>query len=117
MAELVRPFVGARVRPAFEAVINSIWGVDSNQLSALYAASYVAAAGNRSNPGSFFRLTSTAGGAQERRFLGGSQLVAQRVAQSLGRRVLLKTPVSDSVIGSEPGSVAGIAPDGSVTVR
>jgi len=93
VAELVRPFAGARVRPAFEAVINSIWGVDSNQLSALYAASYVAAAGNRSNPGSFFRLTSTAGGAQERRFLGGSQLVAQRVAQSLGRRVLLKTPV------------------------
>ncbi len=91
--ELARPFVGARVRPVFEAVINSIWGVDSTQLSALYAASYVAAAGNGSNPGNLFRLASTAGGAQERRFVGGSQLVAQRVAQRLGRRVLLKTPV------------------------
>ncbi len=93
LAQLVRPFVSTRVRPVFEAVINSVWGVDSTHLSALYAASYVAAAGNGSNPGSLFRLVSTAGGAQERRFVGGSQLVAQRVAQRLGRRVLLKTPV------------------------
>lgn len=93
LAHVARPFVGARVRPVFEAVINSIWGLDSSQLSALYAASYVAAAGNRSNPGSLFRLLTTPGGAQERRFVGGSQLVAQRVAQRLGRRVLLKTPV------------------------
>jgi monoamine oxidase len=60
----------------------------------LYFASYVAAAGNTQNPGSFFRLLSTAGGAQERRFVGGSQLVAQRVAKQLGRRVLLRTPVT-----------------------
>jgi monoamine oxidase len=93
LAQLVRPFVGARVRPVFEAVLNSIWGVDSTQLSALYVASYVAAAGNSSTPGSLFRLASTAGGAQEQRFVGGSQLVAQRVARRLGRRVLLKTPV------------------------
>jgi monoamine oxidase len=97
LAEVVRPFVGPRVHPVFEAVINSIWGVDSNQLSALYAASYVAAAGNGTNPGSLFRLLSTPGGAQERRFVGGSQLVAQRVAQSLGRRVLLNSPVSGLV--------------------
>lgn len=103
LAQVVRPFVGARVRPVFEAVINSIWGVDSSHLSALYAASYIAAAGNGSNPGSLLRLVSTAGGAQERRFVGGSQLVAQRVAQSLGRRVLLHAPVSGLV--PVPGGV------------
>lgn len=93
LAEFVRPLLNNRLRPVFEAVINSIWGADSRALSSLYVASYVAAAGNRTNSGNLLRLTSTAGGAQEQRFVGGSQLVAQRVAQRLGGRVLLKTPV------------------------
>jgi monoamine oxidase len=93
LAEFTRPFVSDRIRPIFEAVNNSVWGVDSDQLSLLYVASYVAAAGDRHTPGSLFRLISTPGGAQERRFVGGSQIVAQRVAQRLGRRVLLRTPV------------------------
>jgi monoamine oxidase len=94
LADFARPFVGNRLRPVFEAVLNSVWGLDSDQLSLLYVASYVAAAGDASNPGSLFRLVSTAGGAQERRFVGGSQLVAQQVAKQLGHRVLLRTPVS-----------------------
>jgi monoamine oxidase len=94
LAEFARPFVSARVRPVFEAVNGSVWGLDSTQLSLLYVASYVAAAGDTRNPGSLFRLLSTAGAAQERRFVGGSQLVSQRVAKQLGRRVLLRTPVT-----------------------
>jgi monoamine oxidase len=93
VAELTRPFLSARVRPVFEAVSNSVWGVDSDRLSVLYAASYVAGAGNQHNRGTLFRLISTAGGAQERRLVGGSQIVSQRVAGRLGRRVLLSTPV------------------------
>lgn len=93
LAELTRPFLGKRIRPVFEAVNNSVWGVDSDQLSVLYVASYVAAAGNQRNPGSLFRLVSTAGGAQQWRFVGGSQIVAQRVAEGLRRRVVLNTPV------------------------
>jgi monoamine oxidase len=89
-----RPFVGARVRPVFEAVVSSIWGADSTQLSLLYAAAYVAAAGDADHPGSLFRLASTAGGAQERRFVGGSQLIPLRMAERLGSRVVLGTPVS-----------------------
>lgn len=92
LAELVRPFLSERIRPVFEAVNNSVWGVDSDQLSVLYVASYVAAAGNQRNRGTLFRLVSTAGGAQQWRFVGGSQIVAQRVAERLGRRVLLNTP-------------------------
>ncbi|HEY1590846.1 MAG TPA: FAD-dependent oxidoreductase [Solirubrobacteraceae bacterium] len=93
LAEFTRSFVSPRVRPIFEAVNNSVWGVDSDQLSMLYVATYVAAAGDSKNPGSLFRLISTAGGAQERRIVGGSQIVAQRVAQRLGRRVMLRSPV------------------------
>lgn len=93
LAEFTRPFVGERVRPVFEAVNNSVWGVDSDRLSMLYVASYAAAAGDAENPGSLLRLVTTAGGAQERRFVGGSQLIAKRVANELGTRVLLDTPV------------------------
>jgi monoamine oxidase len=93
LAEFARPFVTKRVRPVFEAAANSVWGVDSDLLSLLYAASYAAAAGDTLMPGSLFRLLSTPGGAQERRFVGGSQLVSQRVAARLGGRVLLNTPV------------------------
>ncbi len=94
LAEFARPFTSRRIRPVFDAVNNSIWGVDSDQLSLLYAASYVAAAGDQNNPGSLFRLVSTNGGAQEQRFVGGSQLVPQKVAEQLGHRVRLRTPVS-----------------------
>lgn len=94
LAEFTRPFVSQRIRPVFEAVNNSVWGMDSDQLSLLYVASYVAAAGDPHHPGSLFRLVSTQGGAQERRFVGGSQVVAQRVARQLGRRVLLRSPAT-----------------------
>ena len=94
LAEFTRPFVSKRVRPVFEAVNNSVWGVDSDQLPLLYVASYAAAAGDEHNPGSLFRLISTQGGAQEQRFVGGSQLVAQRVAERLGDRVLLGMAVT-----------------------
>jgi monoamine oxidase len=94
LSEFARSFVSERTRPVFDAVNNSVWGVDSDQLSLLYVASYVAAAGDQHNEGSLFRLISTAGGAQERRFVGGSQLVAQRVAKQLGNRVLLGAPAT-----------------------
>ncbi len=94
LAEFTRSIVGPRVRPVFEAITNSVWGADSDRLSMLYVATYVAAAGDARNPGSFFRLVSTPGGAQEQRLVGGSQLVAQRVAERLGDRVLLRTPVT-----------------------
>jgi len=93
LRDFASPFLSERIAPVFDAVNNSIWGVDSDQLSVLYVASYVAAAGNQSNPGSLFRLASTAGGAQQWRFIGGSQIVAQRVAKRLGKRVMLNTPV------------------------
>ncbi|MBV9800004.1 MAG: FAD-dependent oxidoreductase, partial [Solirubrobacterales bacterium] len=105
LAEFTGPFVGERVRPVFEAVTNSVWGEDPDRLSVLYVASHVAAAGDEKNAGSLLRLLTTAGGAQERRFVGGSQLIAQRVAAELGRRVLLNTPVTGVAVTGQGAEV------------
>ena len=76
-----------------DAAAQSIWGADPSELSFLYALWYIACAGNPKNKGSFVRLISTTGGAQESRFMGGSQLVAQKVAKALGSQVVLESPV------------------------
>ncbi|HMJ35271.1 MAG TPA: FAD-dependent oxidoreductase [Baekduia sp.] len=76
-----------------DAVCESIWGADPEELSLLYVLFYVAAAGNARTLGSFARLVSTAGGAQEQRIVGGSVVVAEKVAAKLGSRVILGAPV------------------------
>jgi len=62
-------------------------------MSLLYALAYVAASGDETHRGSFVRLITTGGGAQEARFVGGSQVVSERIADRLGRRVVLGAPV------------------------
>ncbi len=54
---------------------------------------YTAAAGNPETPGNFTLLVATPGGAQESRFVGGSQRVPILVAKRLGRQVVLNAPV------------------------
>ncbi len=82
---------GARV--LIDAAIKSLWGAEARDLSLLYVLWYTAMAGNAKTPGSFIRLTTTAGGAQEKRFVGGSQRVPIEVARALGDRVVLSSPV------------------------
>ena len=77
----------------FRAAINAIWGAEPRDLSLLYALWYARVAGNEHTPGTFVRLISTGGGAQERRFVGGSQLLSIRMAAALGNRVLVSSPV------------------------
>ena len=81
-------------RAIFTSACQSIWGADPKELSLLYALQYSAAAGNATHPGSFLRLITTGGGAQDSRFVGGSQLISEKVADRLGKRVVLKAPVS-----------------------
>jgi monoamine oxidase len=95
------------------AVCQAVWGADPGELSLLYALQYTAAAGDAHHAGSFARLISTAGGAQERRFVGGSQVLSERVADRLGKRVVLRAPVH--TIAQDDDGVRVIA-DG-VTVR
>jgi monoamine oxidase len=76
------------------AVCEAIWGAEADELSLLYVAQYIAGAGNARTPGSFARLIATGGGAQERRIVGGSVVVAEKVAAKLGSRVVLGAPVT-----------------------
>ena len=77
-----------RAARSSSSACQAIWGADPSELSLLYALQYTAAAGNAKTPGSFLRLVTTAGGAQERRFVGGSQLISEKVADRLGSRVV-----------------------------
>src|SRR6185312_6507052 len=70
------------------------FGADPDQLSLLFVIWYTACSGNETNKGTFERNSDTKDGAQERRFIGGSQLVPLRMAAQLGSRVALKAAVS-----------------------
>src|SRR5438093_3659214 len=69
-----------RGRAMFDVAAKAVWGAEPKEMSLLYALMYVAGAGNAKSPGSFLRLIQTDNGAQEERFVGGSQEIAIRVA-------------------------------------
>ncbi|MDN3029131.1 FAD-dependent oxidoreductase [Streptomyces sp. S.PB5] len=73
--------------------LNSAYGGEARDASALFSLWYVATFGDETHPGTMERGTGTAGGAQDSRFVGGSQLVAQRLAVELDGRVHLSAPV------------------------
>ncbi|MGW7541123.1 flavin monoamine oxidase family protein [Streptomyces sp. NPDC054770] len=73
--------------------LNSAYGGEARDASALFSLWYVAAFGDETHPGTMERGTGTTGGAQDSRFVGGSQLVAQRLAVELDGRVHLSAPV------------------------
>ncbi|MFD4571880.1 flavin monoamine oxidase family protein [Streptomyces sp. NPDC058417] len=76
-----------------DVACTSIFSAEPRELSLLFVLFYIAAAGDASHPGTLKRLTETADGAQQLRFVGGSQLVPIRLAATLGDRVVLGAPV------------------------
>ena len=68
-----------------DVAITSVFSCEPRDVSLLFVLCYLAAAGNESNPGNIERLINTGGGAQERRFVGGSQLVAEQARRAPGR--------------------------------
>ncbi|MCW2815642.1 MAG: hypothetical protein JWN84_3097 [Nocardioides sp.] len=70
------------------------FGQDPRGLSFLFVLWYVACSGNETTVGTFARNSDTVNGAQERRFVGGSQLIPLRLAKRLGDVVALRAPVS-----------------------
>jgi monoamine oxidase len=88
-----------RFRALAALATRPIFGAEPRELSLLYVLFYIAASGDENNVGTFERNFNTRGGAQQSRFIGGSQLVAQKVAQELGRRVVLSSPVRRIVQG------------------
>ncbi len=86
---------GARF--VFALAVRAVFAAEPRDLSLLHALFYL-----RAGQG-IINLTSTAGGAQDSRFVGGSQLVSIRMAQRLGHRVVLEAPVRR--IGQSHGGV------------
>jgi monoamine oxidase len=85
-------------RELVPAATRPIFGAEPRELSLLFTLFYIAASGNEQNQGTFERNFNTRMGAQQDRFVGGTQLVALRVAERLGKkRVLLKQPVKQIV--------------------
>jgi monoamine oxidase len=73
--------------------IEAVFACEPRDISLLHVLFYVHSAGNEQTPGNFERLINTANGAQDSRFVGGSQLISIKMAQQLGKRVLLNQPV------------------------
>jgi monoamine oxidase len=86
----------AGVTPRFKELVAAstrpIFGAEPRELSLLFVLFYVAASGDETHPGTFERNFDTRGGAQMSRFVGGSQLIALKIAKQFGHRVVLGTP-------------------------
>jgi monoamine oxidase len=91
------------VTPRFKALVSAatrpIFGAEPGELSLLFVLFYIAASGNEQNAGTFERNFDTRGGAQQSRFIGGSQEIAIRVAAALGDQVVPDSPVSQIAQG------------------
>jgi len=74
-------------RMLIELSIEAVWAAEPADVSLLHVLFYIASAGN------FDLLVDTGGGAQQDRFVGGSQLVAMKAAEDLGDRLVLDAPV------------------------
>ncbi|HNG57317.1 MAG TPA: FAD-dependent oxidoreductase, partial [Solirubrobacterales bacterium] len=84
---------GEGARFLTDLATNAVWACEPRDISLLHLLFYISSAGNETTPGSFIRLTSTTEGAQDSRFVGGSQQLSIRMAKQLGSRVQLNAPV------------------------
>ena len=82
-------------RMLLELGIEAVWAAQPEDLSLLHVLFYIHSAG------SLDMLFETEGGAQQERFVGGSQRVALRMAEELGARVVLGAPVRRIEHGAE----------------
>ena len=86
--------VSDRFRRIVPVATRPIFGAEPRELSLLYTLFYIAASGDENNVGTFERNFNTQDGAQMFRFVGGSQLLCLRQAEQLGKRVVLRSPVT-----------------------
>jgi monoamine oxidase len=80
-------------RDLMRLVINAVWAAEPRDVSLLHMLFYVSSAG------SIEALLDTEGGAQQDRVVGGTQLIADRMAEELGDAVVLGAPVHAIVHG------------------
>ncbi len=87
-------------RAIIEVAIKAIFGTGPGELSLLFTLFYLHAGGGLTN------LARTTGGAQEGRFAGGSQQLAEGMAGELGQRVVLGAPVEAVAHGPDHVTVS-----------
>jgi len=96
------------VTPRFKALVPAatrpIFGAEPRELSLLFVLFYIAASGDEQNPGTFERNFDTRNGAQQSRFIGGTQEITNRIATALGDRVRLNSPVRE-IVQDKSGAV------------
>jgi monoamine oxidase len=98
-----------RARNLIALSCKTVWGAEPGELSLLWALAYMNAGGG------FEKLLDVEGGAQQDRIVGGSALIAERMAAELGQRVRLDSPVG-KVHWGEAGVELGGA-NGTVRAR
>jgi len=83
-------------RSVLETFSTSIFSAQSTELSLLYVVAYIASAGNETLVGTIERLTGTTNAAQAQRVQGGTQLIAIKLAQTLGiQNIVFNAAVRD----------------------
>jgi monoamine oxidase len=87
-------------REAIAMACHAVFAVEPSEISLLHVLFYSAAAGGWDD------LLDTDGGAQQDRIVGGSQLISLRMAEQLGDRIRLSTPVR-SIRSDGDGVVVG----------
>jgi monoamine oxidase len=90
-------------REAMAAACRAVFSVEPADVSLLHVLFYAASAGGWDD------LLDTEGGAQQDRIVGGSQLISLRMADQLGDRIELKTPVRKIVAGRDEIAVGGLS--------
>src|SRR3954451_13102063 len=107
---LRRTTVTRGARTLFEIGAEAVWAAEPADLSLLHVLFYVNSAGG------FDALIGTDGGAQEQRFVGGSQRVPIALAERLGDAVVLDAPVrriahgADGVTASAARAILALPP-------
>ncbi|MDA8359014.1 MAG: FAD-dependent oxidoreductase [Actinomycetota bacterium] len=88
-------------RAMIDVAVRSVFGAEPRELSLLFTLFYLHSGGGLTN------LARTTGGAQERRFVGGSQQLARRMADELGDRLECTAPVEVIEYQDDHAVVAG----------
>ena len=104
-SQTLRSWVGRRThtrrsRELLELAMGTVMGTGTAELSLLWMLFYLRSAGG------FDTLIDVEGGAQQDRFVGGSQGISTRLAEQLGDAVVLGSPVR-SIVQDRGGLVVG----------
>jgi monoamine oxidase len=87
-------FTVPNAKALFDTGIGSVYAAEPSDLSLLFTLFYIASARNESTAPDLNRLFNVPDGAQDSRFIGGSQLISKRLAKRIGKkRILLKQAV------------------------